>query len=56
MEDLTNLTIEQLQELGTPDAIAELVRRLKEANQKVRSRINELLETERKWKLSQNNP
>ena len=54
MQDLTHHTIEQLQELGTPDAVAELVCRLKEANQKVRSRIDELLETERKWKLSQN--
>ena len=53
MEDLTNHTIEELQKLGTPDAIAEVVRRLKEANQKVKSRINELLETERKWLLLQ---
>ena len=53
MEDLTNHTIEQLQELGTSDAISELVRRLREAKQQVKSRIAELLETERKWKLSQ---
>ena len=39
MEDLTNHTIEQLQELGTSDAVSELVRRLREANLRYENEI-----------------